>query len=267
MSSCLLDDGTLFKVAFVAVCKALKLNYDIFTKSNDEELSVKHFHRFLNKSTTIVMINRQNNNVFVPARIAEGYTCISAPIDGTDTLRSTIAIGRELRFSIDMNLFALPQLTYNNAQSAVVFLRLTNSNHRFSSSSLEILIEDRCEDHAERVNNNNNIVELVVGNIVLVRTTVQSDASTNKVSKLSYQVRDSFRIVTCTGREGYLVRKLYKPHSPELKFMTVDLCFLPLSLKPCEPVDSSETKYINQPYSPIVNPVCKILNIELYNDT
>ena len=34
----------------------------------------------------------------------------------------------------------------------------------------------------------------------MARTTIQNDASTNKVSKLSYQVRGPFRIVKYTGR-------------------------------------------------------------------
>ena len=121
--------------------------------------------------------------------------------------------------------------------------------------------------HAERVNNNKNIVEFIIGDIVMARTAVQSDASTNKVARLSYQVRGPFRIVKCIGYGSYLVRKLYKSNSPELKFMTTDLYSLPPSLKPCEPVDSFNIRYLNISYCPIVNPLIKPLNIELYNDT
>ena len=69
-----------------------------------------------------------------------------------------------------------------------------------------MLIKDRRFIHAERVNNIKNIVELIVGDIVMARTTVQSDVSTNKVAKLSYQFRGPFRIVKCTGHGRYLVR-------------------------------------------------------------
>ena len=80
---------------------------------------------------------------------------------------------------IEIDLSALLQLKHNTAQSAVDQLRLTDSNHRFSSSILNILIEDRREAHSERVNNNKNIVELVVGDIVMARTAVQSDEPMN----------------------------------------------------------------------------------------
>ena len=73
----------------------------------------------------------------------------------------------------------------------------------------------------------------------MVTTSIQSYASTNKVAKLSYQGRGSFHIVQCTGRGIYLVRKLYKPDSPELKLMAKDLYPLSPFLNPCEHVDSS----------------------------
>ena len=101
----------------------------------------------------------------------------------------------------------------------------------------------------------------------MTHTAVQNDASTNKVAKLSYQVRGPFRIVKSTVHGIYLVRKLYKHDSPELKFMATDLYFLPPSLKPCVPVDSSDIRYLNHSYSPIVNPLTKLLNIDLYNNT
>ena len=70
-----------------------------------------------------------------------------------DILHSTIAIGHEFRFPIYINLSVLPQLTRNNTQTNIDYLRLTDSNRRFSSSILKLLIEDRRTVHAERVNN------------------------------------------------------------------------------------------------------------------
>ena len=78
-------------------------------------------------------------------------------------------------------------------------MRLTNSNRCFSSSNLKLLIEDCRTNHAERVNNNKNVVELVVGDIFMAISSIQSDASSNRVAKLSYQIRGPFRIDKCTG--------------------------------------------------------------------
>ena len=87
---------------------------------------------------------------------------------------------------------------------------------------LYILIHVRAV-YTERVNNSRNIVEIVAGDIVIARTTVPSDAFKNKVAKWSYQVQGSFWIVQCTRRGSYLVIKLYKPNSLELKCTTTDL--------------------------------------------
>ena len=78
-------------------------------------------------------------------------------------------------------------------------MRLTNSNRCFSSSNLKLLIEDCRTNHAEQVNNNKNVVELVVGDIFMAMSSIQSDASSNRVAKLSYQIRGPFRIDKCTG--------------------------------------------------------------------
>ena len=48
--------------------------------------------------------------------------------------------------------------------------------------------------------------------------------------------------------------------------MTYDLYFLPPSLKPCEPVDTTVTRYLNQSHALLNNPLDKSLYIELYNE-
>ena len=49
--------------------------------------------------------------------------------------------------------------------------------------------------------------------------------------------------------------------------MAIYLYYLSLSLKPCEPVDNSDSRYLNQSYFPVANSVIKLLNIDLYNKT
>ena len=67
-------DGIPFKGVFVAICQALNLNYDVLAKRNHKGLSVEHFHRFLNKSVTIVEEERGTTDIFAPASIANAYT-------------------------------------------------------------------------------------------------------------------------------------------------------------------------------------------------
>ena len=97
------------------------------------------------------MEDRKSNDVFVLVGIAEGYAWNNAPIDVTDILRSTITIDRDIRFPIGIKLSALPQLTQNNAQSTIDYLRLTISTR---PTMLKLLIEDRRTTHIEWIHNN-----------------------------------------------------------------------------------------------------------------
>jgi len=82
---------------------------------------------------------------------------------------------------------------------------------------------------------------------------------------LSYQICGSFRIVQCTERGSYLIKKLNNPPKPELKFMATYLYPFPPSFNSCEPVDGSDIKYVNQSSSTISNPQSKSMNIIFYN--
>ena len=216
------------------------------------------------KSVTITAEERGTNDAFVPASIVASYAWNSAPIDGTNIIHSVPAIGRALHFPLDINLNAAPELIQNNAQATLDFLNFTNSHRHFASTILKILIENRRTTHAERINNAKKFVLLKAGDIVMARTALQSDLSKNIVA--SYSVRGPYQILRITGLGSYFVRKLNKPDSPELKFMAHDLYPLPPSLKPCEPIDSTYARYLNQNHTPLVNPLKKTLHIELYNE-
>ena len=168
-----LDDCTPFKGKFVAICQTLNLNYDILAKRNHKGLSVEHFHRFLNKSVTIAVEERGTNHIFVHVGIVTAYTWNSAPIDGTDIIRSVPAIGRAFQFPSEIYLNAVPKLTRNNAHATLDYLNLTNSYRHLSSSILKILIEDRRTTHAKRSNNSQNLVTLNTSDIVMARLSIQ----------------------------------------------------------------------------------------------
>ena len=181
------------------MCDDLNLNHDVLAKRNHKGLTVEHFHRFLNKSITIAAEDRGTNDIFVLDGIAAGYAWNSAPIDGTDILRSIPAIGRELHFPIDINLSTLPKFAHYSGQAALDYLKLTDSSCHFSSSILKILIEDRRTAHAERINNNQNVVVLEYGDIVMARTAIQSNKQKGKVVKICYAVRGPCQIIRTTG--------------------------------------------------------------------
>lgn len=48
--------------------------------------------------------------------------------------------------------------------------------------------------------------------------------------------------------------------------MAYNLYLLPLSLKHCELVDTTDTRYLHQIHTPLVSPLMNTLYIKLYND-
>ena len=189
----------------------------------------------------------------------------SSPIDGTGILRSVPTIGRKNYFNHDIDLSALPLIVYNNTESVISYLHLAEPNHFFASETLKILVEDRKTAHAERIKNNRNIVTMHHGDLVMVLTAIQSVKDKDKVAKLSYVVRVPFQSVRGIGCGSYKARKTNTPDCPDLKFMSEDLYILSPSLRSCEPIVSCDSPYLNQSHAPIVNPLKKYLNIELYN--
>ena len=227
---------------------------------------VEKFHQLLNKSVTIAIEDRKKFGCFTEAGIVAGYAWNSAPIDGTDIIRSIPAISRKLRFPIDISSVTLPQLTTNQADSVVNYLRLTDSSKHFASEILKILIEDRCTVHRERINNQRNIVSFDVGDVVMARREVQSNKSTNKVGKLCYQVRGPFVIVKPTGTGGYMVTKFGKSDGPKLRYIAEELYALPPTLLPCDLVDGSDIKYLNHSHPSVLNPLKVVLDIVSYDN-
>ena len=146
LSLVVIDDGAPFKSA---ACDALKLLFECAAKRNHKSLLVENVHRFLNKVVTIAASDMNSLDCFVEAGVSAGYARNRNPIDGTDIIRSIPAIGRELRFHLDISLTSLPKLTENQANSVDEYLRLVDKDRIFSTKILKIPIEDRRITHRD----------------------------------------------------------------------------------------------------------------------
>ena len=98
------------------------------------------------------------------------------------------------------------RLTQNNSQATLDYLKLTASSRHFSTSILKNLSENRRTAHAERINNNRNIIILKPVDIVMAKTAIQNDIKTEKVAKLCYAVRSPYQIFRNTGHGSYFVK-------------------------------------------------------------
>jgi hypothetical protein len=147
-----------------------------------------------------------------------GYAWNSAPIDGTDILRSIATVGRPFLFLIDISLSLPPLLCSDNAAAIAQYLTFVSEHTSFSQTILQFLVEVRRLAHAEHANESRNPVIYNVGDCVMATVQVQSEASRGKVAKLSYQCRGPFEIISQLGHGAYELRSLSRPNAAPLKF-------------------------------------------------
>jgi hypothetical protein len=259
------DAGSNFLATFEAMCEALSIRFHAAAKGNHKAVSVERYFRFVNKAVTIATNDRDDPTVWVPASMTAGYAWNSSPIDGTDILRSVAAVGRPFQFPIDISLALPPQLCSDNATAVTQYLNFVNEHVSFSQAILRYLVEDRRLAHAERANESRNPVVYAIGDRVMATVQVQSDASRNKVAKLSYQRRGPFEVVSHLGNGAYELRSLSRPDAATHKFHSSSISPLPPGLLPCDPIDTSDLRFLNQDSTPSANPL-RSLDIQLYND-
>jgi hypothetical protein len=260
------DDGSTFKGLFQEVCSLLNIEIHVAARGNHKAVGVEKFHRFLNKAVAIAANDRGTNAVFVEAAHTAAYAWNSSPIDGTDIIRSVPAVGRPFRFPFDLSLSPTPAPTSNQASDVHAFLRLSSPTTQFAEQVLRLLTEERRAIHRERANETRNQVSFEIGDLVMARVQVNSDASTGTVAKLAYRKRGPYEIVRSTGRGAYFVRRHGDPTAPLLKYPTQALSPLPPAVLPCIPIDSPDFRYLNHSNAPLPHPLAKPFNIQMYNN-
>ena len=97
------------------------------------------------------------------------------------------------------------------------------------------------------------------GDLDMARVIIQKYKIRDKVAELRYIVLGPFQNIWDIARGNYIIRKINKHNNSELNFMSEDLCILLFSLKPCELVDSSDKRYLNQSHDYVIYPLKKTL--------
>ena len=88
------------------MCKSLQIKIWLLSSVNNKGNSVEKYHRFLNKTQSIVGQDRVSHDKMTQNVKTSQYAWNSAIYD-TDAMRSVATGGRELRFPLYMELFFL----------------------------------------------------------------------------------------------------------------------------------------------------------------
>ena len=259
------DDGSTFKGVFQEMCKHLKLTYWALSKGNHKGMSVERYHRFLNKTQAITGNDRGTHLTYLQNAKTSQYAWNSAPIDNTDIPRSLAAIGRELRFPLDVELCPTPPLNDEHNTALMQYLRDVSNDSKFSIAVLQILIEERRTAHRDRHNQQCKTAPFKVGDVVKAHVQVQSKSSIGQVGKLSYKARGPFQIIEDLGHGSYLVQRYNEPTASKRKYKATELYLLPPALFPADPLDTTYQRYLNYEHAPLQHPLQQALQIDLYN--
>ena len=261
------DSDSKFKSTFEDMCTKLNLMYWPVARHNHKGVTVEKYHRYLNKCQTIVGQDRGTHMSILQNYKLAQYGWNSAPIDNTDVPRSLPAVGREFGFLLDIDLRPLPNMNDQTNKELYGYLRDVSSQSKFAEEVIKILAEDRRKAHRDRHNNNKERQVFKVGDVVTARTIVQSKSENGTVEKLSYRSKGPFQVKEVLQGDSYLVQRYGDDSSATRKYKSIDLFLLPPVIYPHDPLDTTDFRYLNFDNAPLVNPLQKNLNIEMYNDT
>ena len=162
------DAASAFLSVFRDMCEVLGLRFHQAARGNHKAVSVKRFFRYLNKAVAIAANDRNTNQVFVETSHCAAYAWNSSCIDGTNIIRSVVAVGREFKFPLDLSLQDPPISVDGNVYAVHSFLRLAQTNSRFAMNVLQLLTEERRSYHRERANETRNQRLFELGDLVMV---------------------------------------------------------------------------------------------------
>ena len=259
------DADSKFRGLFASMCDALSLPLIPLSRGNHQGMRAERFNRYLNQVLTIECSKRDTTAVFVEAAQVAAYAWNSAPIDGTDLVRSYIVCGRVFRFPVDIHLAALPAPCDDAALSVQRYLTNSDGNSQLSRRILAILNDDRRTAHRERINASRTEITFQVGDIVTARVQTQSNSSKGTVGKLTYKARGPFRVVEVLGHGSYRVQPYKDSDAPLLQYKGSCLFPLPPSIRPCHPLDTLDYRFLNQDRTPVLHPLRNALGIDSYN--
>ena len=218
----IIDAGSENKGPLISMCTNMGIAFHVVSPEDHNGILCERFHRYLNKVEKIQAADTQSFTQFVQGVMFACYAWNAAPIDGTNITRSFAAKSRHFPFPIQIKEDPNPLRTPpGQGEAAVQHLETTFPLWAKQSMLLQILNEERRERHRELKNNSRNQKTFGIGDLVIVRKQVKSDAKEGIPSKLVLaKYKGPYRVIDKIGDRSYMLQKLPvfqgqgKPHKP-----------------------------------------------------
>lgn len=170
-----IDAGSEFAGTLISMCTVLEIKYHAVSKENHKAVQVKPLH--LNKVQRTHAIDCETIDDWLIGTTFAVYAWNSAPVYGTDIIRSFAAIGREFPFPLDLKIH--PVINVDNMNIGKQTLSHIEGSFPLLFKQREILkalTEERQQHHRNLRNKGKKPSVFSVGDLVVVRKQVQTSS-------------------------------------------------------------------------------------------
>ena len=205
----LLDQGSENKGQLLSMCKTLGIKCHVVAPEDHNGILCERFHRYLNKVQKIGAANTQSYTQWAQNTLFATYSWNAAPIDGTNLIRSFVAKGRVFPFPIQVTEEANPvRIPQGQGEQAIAHLETNFPLWAKQSTLLQILIAERRERHRELANSGKVPRTFNIGDLVIVRKQLQSDADKGAPAKQRFRWKGIYKVLEKYSDNSYGVQKL-----------------------------------------------------------
>ena len=262
----IIDSGSEFAGALKTLCQNIGLPHYTVSKGNHKAIICERFHRYLNKIQRIHAADCETFQDFMFGTIFAVYAWNSAPVDGTNIVRSYAAMGREFPFPIDFE--QEPMVARDHAAQGQQTIEHVDSAFplwRKQQEILKTLIEDRREHHRKLKNEGRNMKTFAPGDLVVVKKQVQTTQE-NGPAKARMHARGPYRILEQIKPGTYRIQKLPGTQGAGrrgriTKESAARLTKIPSTLVIHKPTTGVDTRLATYRHAMIDNPLENILGL------
>ena len=205
----IVDAGSQFAGLVQRMCGTLGIPFHAVTRENHRAILCERFHRFLNKVQRIHLRQCCSMDEWIKGTLFAVYAWNSAPVDGTNIVRSVAAIARDFPFPIDTEQDQIATPAHSNTgQQILDHVSATFPMLASQRTILRLLIEDRREHHRELKNRTRKEKQFAPGDMVVVRKQVTS-GDTYGPAKLRLRARGPCRVLEeVDGGGSYRIQRM-----------------------------------------------------------
>jgi RNase H-like domain found in reverse transcriptase/Integrase zinc binding domain/Reverse transcriptase (RNA-dependent DNA polymerase) len=203
----IVDADSIFAGTFKQLFSLLMIPIHQVARENHKAIRNERFHRYLNKVQRINTSDTGSLFRWKQGVLFALYSWNASPIDGTDISRSSVAIGRDFPFPIDIE-GAINSNADQGGQSSLDHHESASPLLYRQRAILNILNSERRLRHIEMRNINKTTPSFAPGDIVIVRKQVKSDASKGISAKLVFRTKGPYRVIEQITPSSYHLQKL-----------------------------------------------------------